>query len=209
MAVNGWFETEEQMPQWGQLGCNGFILLDARLQIVSPATEAYLLKRERAFAHLETLLDAELEGVGNRVRVAGEEEVLDVDSRPMGELASVCHVEMDRQHLECAGCFNSLRETREPEQLAQLIEVMARHFECEEQLLDLNVYAGIQNLADGFSPQASARASHFGDHARILVEARAEYAKGRERVSAVYISKAMREFETHAEMYDCVYAGVV
>ena len=45
-------------PKWGQLGCNGFIVLDANGAVACKATSAFLEVRELAFAHVESLLDA-------------------------------------------------------------------------------------------------------------------------------------------------------
>ena len=44
-------------PKWGQLGCNGFILIDASGKVACRATSAYLDVQELAFAHVESLLE--------------------------------------------------------------------------------------------------------------------------------------------------------
>ena len=49
-------------PRWGQLGCNGFIILDAEHNVVSTATSAFLEVRDLAFRHVETVLEAVLAG---------------------------------------------------------------------------------------------------------------------------------------------------
>lgn len=48
----------ERSPTWGQLGCNGFIVLDGLGNVVCPATSAFLKVRGAAFEHVELLLDA-------------------------------------------------------------------------------------------------------------------------------------------------------
>ena len=48
-------------PTWGQLGCNGFIVLDANGKVASRATAAYLDVKELAFSHVESLLETLLE----------------------------------------------------------------------------------------------------------------------------------------------------
>mmetsp|Transcript_12539 Transcript_12539/g.21028 ORF Transcript_12539/g.21028 Transcript_12539/m.21028 type:complete len:396 (+) Transcript_12539:185-1372(+) len=45
---------QSQMPRWGQLGCNGFIVLDNQLRTVCEQTSAFLEVRERAFRDLES-----------------------------------------------------------------------------------------------------------------------------------------------------------
>mmetsp|Transcript_58274 Transcript_58274/g.133732 ORF Transcript_58274/g.133732 Transcript_58274/m.133732 type:complete len:164 (-) Transcript_58274:986-1477(-) len=47
-----------KQPRWGQLGCNGFIVLDENLRVVCSATSAFMEVRELAFAHVEALVDA-------------------------------------------------------------------------------------------------------------------------------------------------------
>lgn len=51
----------ESNPSWGQLGCSGFIILDASLQVVCPKSLAYLEVRESAFRQVEAILDTLLE----------------------------------------------------------------------------------------------------------------------------------------------------
>jgi len=46
------------VPSWGQLGCNGFIVLDAIHSVACAETAAFLQLRELAFAHVEALVDA-------------------------------------------------------------------------------------------------------------------------------------------------------
>lgn len=50
------FADEGQMPEWGQLGCNGLIVLDKALRVASPATLPFLEVRALAFRHVECLL---------------------------------------------------------------------------------------------------------------------------------------------------------
>ena len=56
----------EDNPAWGQLGCGGFIVYGSDGRIASRATAAYLEVRERAFHHVESLLDALLDGAKSR-----------------------------------------------------------------------------------------------------------------------------------------------
>jgi hypothetical protein len=58
----GFIKSPRDMPRWGQLGCSGFIVVDAQKRIVAKATAAYLQVKELAFGHLEVLLDALLAG---------------------------------------------------------------------------------------------------------------------------------------------------
>ena len=58
--------SNADMPQWGQLGCNGFIVLNASHSVVCRATSAYMqLGPAPAFRHVETLLAALLDKEGS------------------------------------------------------------------------------------------------------------------------------------------------
>lgn len=57
-CINGFVDSQKDMPSYGQLGCDGFIVLSKNHQVVSPATAAFGDVRGLAFKHVETLLDA-------------------------------------------------------------------------------------------------------------------------------------------------------
>jgi len=54
---NTWVD-EDDMPTWGQLGCNGLIVIDGSDSVVCQASPAFLEVKGAAFRHVETLLDA-------------------------------------------------------------------------------------------------------------------------------------------------------
>mmetsp|Transcript_23523 Transcript_23523/g.60128 ORF Transcript_23523/g.60128 Transcript_23523/m.60128 type:complete len:383 (-) Transcript_23523:373-1521(-) len=65
-------------PRWGQLGCNGFIIIDANGKVANRQTSAYLEVKELAFAHVESLLESMLTnspppslGLGEHVELYG------------------------------------------------------------------------------------------------------------------------------------------
>lgn len=60
-ATNGFIDNRKDMPKWGQLGCSGFIILDATHQVVSKGTSAFMEVRDLAFKHVEAILDALVE----------------------------------------------------------------------------------------------------------------------------------------------------
>lgn len=57
-CVNGFIDNDADMPTYGQLGCRGFIILDAKHKVVSKSTSAFMEVRGLAFEHVESLLDA-------------------------------------------------------------------------------------------------------------------------------------------------------
>lgn len=88
-CVNGFIASDANMPKWGQLGCNGFIVLGGGEQkILSPATSAFMQVRDLAFKHVEALLDAVLaQGAmphvfpGQYVRVTGLEKAKELNGQ--------------------------------------------------------------------------------------------------------------------------------
>lgn len=57
-CVNTFVDNPLGLPDYGQLGCQGFIVMDASHNVVSTQTSAYMQVRSLAFAHVESLLDA-------------------------------------------------------------------------------------------------------------------------------------------------------
>ncbi len=66
------YVDEANGPRWGQLGCSGFIVLDAQGKVACRATKAFLEVRELAFAHVEALLGSLLAGSGPPSIVPGQ-----------------------------------------------------------------------------------------------------------------------------------------
>ena len=54
--------AESDMPSWGQLGCGGFIVLDGAGKVAHAKTSAFMQVRDLAFRHVESILDALLDG---------------------------------------------------------------------------------------------------------------------------------------------------
>lgn len=210
-AVNGYLEDPSSMVRWGQLGCNGFIVLDSRLGIASPCTAAFMQDKHGAFSDLEAVLDAELrrEGIATVPaqpipRQHSQEELIAAQHTGPITVKSVNHAEMDLQHERCVAGFAALQETCSLESLQQLICVLEEHFSCEERLMDQLLYSE-RGGEGGFSAETGARKSHWAEHARMLREARQQLADG--VVSAAFVATAVREFEEHSELYDSVYAA--
>jgi hemerythrin len=61
-CVNGFVDRDEDLPSYGQLGCNGFVVLDKDHHVVSPQTSAFMDVRSLAFKHVEALLTAMIAG---------------------------------------------------------------------------------------------------------------------------------------------------
>ena len=59
-CAHGVIEGQKDMPRWGQLGCNGLIILDGNKAtgspVISPCTSAFQQVRDLAFRHVEELI---------------------------------------------------------------------------------------------------------------------------------------------------------
>ena len=255
-------------PRWGQLGCNGLIVLDAGGKVVCAKSKAFMQERGAAFAQVEALL-LELLGDEGAAEDAGEQQQQQQqhqqrqakrarhcgDNSPGGcaegcercdsgeklELAPIASVsvpELDEEHEQCAAALEQLAAQRSSAALEAVLEAYEAHFAHEEALLDEHLYGGAppseapagqqQAAAAGaapaaaglpggsFSADASARKSHWTDHARLLQDVRELLREARGgsdddvadggRVPVDAVQRVMRDFEQHAARYDNAYA---
>jgi len=57
-CVNAYVANQQDMPSYGQLGCQGFIILDKEHNVVCESTSPFMQFRALAFDHVEALLDS-------------------------------------------------------------------------------------------------------------------------------------------------------
>ena len=69
-CVNGFVDSRADMPSYGQLGCNGFIVLNPEHDVISKCTASFLQYREPAFKSVEVILDQWCRR-GQRVAIKG------------------------------------------------------------------------------------------------------------------------------------------
>ena len=75
-------KSPSDRPRSGQLGCSGFIIVDAQKRIVTKATAAYLQVKELASGHVEVLLDALLAGAAAPSVYPEQAVALDIVNEP-------------------------------------------------------------------------------------------------------------------------------
>lgn len=119
---------------------------------------------------------------------------------------------MDDEHRECVAALNHLAAARSVSALQVVLDVLTEHFGHEEMLLDQHVYADAGEHG-GFSAAASARKTHYNDHARILQSCQQELERaqgrgrgGSVRVRSSFVKQLHQKFATHADAYDGAYA---
>jgi len=230
---NTWVD-EDDMPTWGQLGCNGFIVIDGSDAVVCRASPAFLEVKGAAFRHVETLLDALISSqpapklmpgrvdpsVGGHcaeVRFGDDADKLDelVDVQSL-KVPSVQNADLDDEHSKCEDKLKLLGRLTEPPGVGgrpRQVEAALRglhaayeeHFAHEEALLDTHLYADVAHDAAGFSADKGARTSHFADHQAMLTSVRT-LLDDVPSVNAATVAALATDFERHATAYDGNYA---
>lgn len=136
---------------------------------------------------------------------AGNEPVV----AKLASISTVLIPEMDHEHETCATALSALEQSRTVESLQSVLAAYEDHFTHEEQLLDTWLYADAkkQNNA-GFNADASARRTHFADHARMMrnLKDRIRSQQPGSTVGAQFVDQVLRDFEEHADRYDGNYA---
>lgn len=222
---NTWVD-EDDMPTWGQLGCNGFIVVDGADAVVCKASPAFLEVKQAAFRHVETLLDALISStpaakvpklmpgrVDGSVGGACAEVRFGVDVQAI-KVPSVKVAALDDEHEKCEAKLKLLGRLTEPPgvdkkrmqiemALQGLLKAYEDHFAHEEALLDEHLYTDVEQ--DGFSADKGARTSHFADHQTMLSAVRQLLADVAS-VDAEAVMQLATDFEKHATAYDGNYA---
>jgi len=173
-VVNGYVPSGEYMPRgFGQLGCSGFVVSDARGNFVSRKTRAYLQVGEGAFRHVESILSELVPSATKKLpappasaAVSQPKQKRQKNNQTMIKPpASVGVDSMDDEHRECTDSFNRALKDPTDETLKHLHAILKEHFAHEEELI------GRHSPRNG---AFSKLASHALDHARILGIAAAE-----------------------------------
>ena len=230
---NTWVD-EDDMPSWGQLGGNGFIVIDGEDAVVCKASPAYLEVKQAAFRHVETLINALLSSkpapklapgrvdgsVGGHcaeVRFGADEEEDSAVPTPPAPVPSVKVDVLDDEHQKCEDKLGLLGRLTEPpgvggkrgqieEALRGLLAAYEDHFAHEEALLDEHLYAAVKHDgAGGFSADKGARTSHFADHQAMLSGVR-KLLEDVPSIDAAAVLRLQLDFERHATAYDGNYA---
>lgn len=162
-ALNSFIPGRSFMPVgYGQLGCSGFIVSNANGYFITRKTTSYLDYGERAFADVEAILDKELDGPEakpvRKDEKKEEDNLSEIETPPSVGVQSI-----DIEHKECTTALNALLQTPSLDNLAKAVDLLAKHFEHEEEIMKAHDF-GIAAQGSSFSPLVS----HSQDHQRIL-----------------------------------------
>lgn len=209
-CINSFIDNRQDMPEYGQLGCQGFIVLDAEHKVLSKATSPFSDNQRKAFMHVETLLEPfkrsssaivnEI-GVPAKGAATGQELSQDfIDSKL--NLVSVKVPEMDDEHASCAEALRKLATDQSRKALKDVYKEIAAHFGHEEALFEEYGFAANQD------DQFSAKKTHIKEHRRILaiIQGQLQQPSCRTAVPSVFIADLLDDFHSHTTRYDMQYS---
>lgn len=132
-CVNSVTASSRDGPYWGQLGCSGFIILSpGSQQVIAGKTMAFLDVRERAFRHVEAILDG-------AIQEQAKARIQNINSRP--ELnGQICQI-----------LYHDPQSGRQVVQLADGSELKLKPENLEQQQIKL----GANPNAAGMSSEGS------------------------------------------------------
>lgn len=216
-VTNGYITKNAEMPTYGQLGCQGFIVLGLYGEFaVQRTVPCYIEANKGAFGAVERLL-ASLWGV-HRAGIAPPPPPFSLPQKresPTGAQASVQRAsqtptgvaEMDEEHEALDKAMESLQASADLESLSRLLELWETHSQHEEEL-----FARFDFGRHRSAPQGSAAtAPHCEHHRRIACMMRsaieAASATCCKSLPANLVPSLCEEIARHAEVYDVAYSG--
>jgi len=209
-CINSFIDNKRDMPEYGQLGCSGFIVLDADHNVLSKATSPFNDNPKRAFKHVETLLEPfkrSGSAIVNETDMLGDGAATDtqlgqdfVDGKLT--LASVNVPSMDAEHASCADALRKLATDRSRVALEDVFKEIAAHFGHEEALFEEYGFGANQD------EKFSAKKSHIKEHHRLLakIQGQLQQPSCRTAVPSVFVADLLEDFHSHTTRYDMQYS---
>jgi len=209
-CINSFIDNRQDMPEYGQLGCSGFIVLDADHKVLSKSTTPFNENPRRAFTHVETLLEPFKRSNGS---IAGEPGTVGMGAATdtqLGQefvdsklsLVSVKVASMDAEHASCAEALRKLATDHSRVALEGVLKEIVEHFGHEEALFEEYGFAANQD------EKFSAKKTHIKDHHRILakIQGQLQQPSCRTSVPSVFVADLLEDFHNHTTRYDMQYA---
>jgi len=166
---NTWVD-QDAMPTWGQLGCNGFIILDGSHNVVCRASRAFLQVKDAAFRHVETLLSALFE-VQQKQKATETETAVDSSCGKGKEECPCASVKFGADAIDAIDAKEAeepMANEKEPSKVASVkVAVLdEEHERCEAALTRLREKRSAEALKDVLS----AYEDHFAHEEALLDE---------------------------------------
>lgn len=209
-CINSFIDNKRDMPQYGQLGCQGFIVLDAEHKVLSEATSPFSDNPRRAFQHVETLLEPYKQSGSSIVSETGMPRDGEATGAQLGQdfvdsklnLVSVNVPSMDAEHARCADALRKLAMDHSRVALEDVFKEIAAHFGHEEALLEQYGFAANQD------EKFSAKKTHIKEHHRLLakIQGQLQQPSCRTAVPSVFVTDLLEDFHNHTTKYDMQYS---
>lgn len=201
-VTNGFVEQRSDLPSFGQLGCQGFVVLGPHGEFAMQRTvPCYLDQGDKAFAAVEKLLSSLwgicLGGSPAAAPVPANAIVM----KPLA-MASVGVPEMDSEHDGLAKAVQELQRSRSLDALQKLLALWCSHSEHEEQLFEKFDF-GKHRTAD----QGRAATVPHCQHHRAIASMMNGIVQAGRSPSVNEIDSVVAEVQRHADIYDDAYAG--
>lgn len=209
-CINSFIDNQQDMPEYGQLGCQGFIVLDTDHKVLSKATSPFSDNPRRAFQHVETLLEPFKRNDSSIISEAGIGDDGEAKGTQLGQdfvdsklnLVSVNVPSMDAEHARCADALRTFAMDRSRVALEDVFKEIAAHFGHEEAFLDECGFAANQD------EKFSAKKTHIQDHHRILakIQGQLQQPSCRTSVPSAFVTDLLEDFHNHTTRYDMQYS---
>lgn len=162
---NAYIPSPRYFPNFGQLGCSGFVLIKNN-KFISKKTKGFLDHGEAAFADVERLLGVvPPESSSTTTAIATTTTLPTAPAtktvRRIEDLPKTGIADMDMEHQECTLVLNRLLQSNTIQNLQRAVNVLTEHFAHEEEIL-------AEKFGSDVSPDFSPLQSHTKDHQRIL-----------------------------------------
>mmetsp|Transcript_79294 Transcript_79294/g.139958 ORF Transcript_79294/g.139958 Transcript_79294/m.139958 type:complete len:254 (-) Transcript_79294:91-852(-) len=197
-VLNGYVEQRGELPSFGQLGCQGFVVLGPYGEFaVQRTVPCYLEAEKKAFRAVEKLLSS-LWSISLEARALPQTVPAESKKVQSKEQLTVGVPEMDEEHEAIQEAVVELTRAKSRGAMESLMQLWVQHSEHEEQLFYNFDFGSHRSAAKG----RAATAPHC-EHHRLIARMMGDFVQGRASdVDAVTV-----EIQRHMELYDAAYAG--
>eukprot|EP00929_Paragymnodinium_shiwhaense_P077690 TRINITY_DN40045_c0_g1_i2.p1 TRINITY_DN40045_c0_g1~~TRINITY_DN40045_c0_g1_i2.p1 ORF type:complete len:275 (+),score=60.48 TRINITY_DN40045_c0_g1_i2:273-1097(+) len=203
--INGYIAEKNELPKYGQLGCQGFIVLGPHGEFAMQRTvPCYLEKGKTAFRSVEKLL-ASLWNIQKDVAAVDPAVSRPQAITPQASLTTGV-TELDVEHTALDELARELQATESVEVLKKLLALWRQHSEHEEELFEKFDFG--RHRTAGKEGGLAGTASHCEHHR--LIASKMEAAVQESYVGFVAsesIAFLLTEMKRHVDIYDAAYAG--
>lgn len=205
----GFINSRKNMPNWGQLGCSGYIIHDGKGEIASKATKGFnQYGADKAFRDVErvvfTLLGKE---VPKKCLALSRLEKMSNAGRDVEDKPVLTGVEaMDDDHERCHAVLEALQKAPSVALLQEFVALVREHFAAEEAWFQETNWGGYDQFARGVKTVPCA--SHVGAHRGILamLDQTLAAAQLSGKVTEDEADELNEIFLEHTNVYDAAYA---